>query len=180
MILSSHSPWRAWFGGYFYTSPAGKRPALPRLARRNYMAKFTVSTFIDRPTQEVFDFTSNPANWTQWQSGTISADWSSEGPVGVGSTMHTVGRLLGRELESDFEITQWDPPNLWGLKMDNGPIKAENIIKNEPKDGGTLLVQELQVEVGGFFKIAEGLAVKQIQKQVETDHNALKKLLGAK
>ena len=144
------------------------------------MAKFQVTTFLNRPLQEVFDFTSNPANWPQWQSGTVSADWSSDRPVGVGSTMHTVGRLLGRELVSDFEITQWDPPNLWGMKMDNGPIKVENIIKYEPKDGSTLLVQELQGEVGGFFKIAEGLAVKQIQKQVETDHNALKKLLEAK
>jgi len=144
------------------------------------MAKFTVTTFIDRPSQEVFDFTTNPANWPQWQSGTVSAEWSSEDPVGVGSTLHSVGKLLGRELASDLEIIQWDPPNLFGYKLDNGPIKVEAMNKLEPQDGGTLLVQDFQGEVGGFFKIAESLAVKQIKKQIETDGNSLKKILEAK
>jgi uncharacterized protein YndB with AHSA1/START domain len=144
------------------------------------MAEFTVTTFIDRPPQEVFDFATNPANFPKWQSGAVSADWTSEGPVGVGSTMHSVSRLLGRELESDAEITQWDPPNLFGWKFNSGPIKVENTNKLEPKDGGTLLVQDFQGEVGGFFKIAESLAVKQIQKQVKTDGNTLKKVLEAK
>jgi carbon monoxide dehydrogenase subunit G len=143
------------------------------------MATFTVTTFINRPPQEVFDFATNPANSAKWQSGTESAEWSSEGPVGVGSTVHSVGRLLGRELDTEAEITQWDPPNLWGLKVDSGPLKFEGINRFESKDGGTLLIQEFQGEVGGFFKIAEGLAIKQAQKQVETDGNALKLLLEA-
>ena len=33
------------------------------------MNTFEVTTFINRPVQEVFDFTINPANATQWQSG---------------------------------------------------------------------------------------------------------------
>ena len=49
------------------------------------MDTFTVTTFINRPLQEVFDFITNPANSAQWQSGTESAKWASEGPVGVGS-----------------------------------------------------------------------------------------------
>ena len=143
------------------------------------MATFTVTTFINRPPQEVFDFVTNPANFSQWQSGTESAEWSSEGPVGPGSTVHSVGRLLGRDMEIDSEITQWDPPNLWGLKVSSGPLKVESMNKFESKDGGTLLIQDFQGEIGGFFKIAEGLAVKQVQKQVENDGNSLKMLLEA-
>ncbi len=144
------------------------------------MNTFTVTTFINRPVQEVFDFVTNPANNAQWQSGTESAKWVSEGPVGVGSIFRSVGRLLGRELTTDIEITQWTPPSVWGLKASNGPLKFEVTIKFESKDGGTLLVQNFQGEVGGFFKIAEGLAIKQLQKQIETDGNTLKMLLEAK
>jgi uncharacterized protein YndB with AHSA1/START domain len=144
------------------------------------MHTFQVTTFINRPPQEVFDFATNPANSAQWQNGTESAQWSSEGPVGVGSIVHSVGRMLGREFVMDIEITQWNPPNVWGQKGNSGPLKFENTNKFESKDGGTLLIQSFQGEVGGFFKVAEGLAIKQLQKQVETDGNALKMLLEAK
>jgi carbon monoxide dehydrogenase subunit G len=144
------------------------------------MSKFEVSTFINRPLQEVFDFMIDPANAVQFIKGTESAKWTTAGPVGVGSVIHSVGRFLGREVVSDAEITQWNPPNVWGQKTSGGPLKFENTNKYESKDGGTLLVQTFQGEVGGFFKLAEGLAIKQMQKQVETDGNSLKKLLEAR
>jgi uncharacterized protein YndB with AHSA1/START domain len=143
------------------------------------MAAFEVSTFINRPPQVVFDFMTNPANASKWQGGTESGKLASEGPIGVGSIFHTVGRMMGRKVEMDAEITQWNPPSLWSLKVSNGPLKVEGTNKFEPKDGGTLLVQSFQGEVGGFFKLAEGLAVKQAQKQFETDGQSLKKLLEA-
>ena len=59
-------------------------------------------------------------------------------------------------------------------------MKFEGVSKFESKDGGTLVIQNFEGEVGGFFSIAEGLAIKQLQKQIETDGNALKKLLEAK
>jgi carbon monoxide dehydrogenase subunit G len=141
------------------------------------MTTFEVSTFINRPPQEVFDFMTNPANISKWQGGAESAQWASEGPVRVGSILHTVGKLLGRKMEMDMEISQWAPPSEWGLKSSNGPMKFNNINKFEPKDGGTLIVQDFEGEVGGFFKIAENLVAKQLQKQVESDGQALKKLL---
>jgi len=141
------------------------------------MNSFEVTTFINRPPQEVFDFMTNPANTAKWQNGTESAKWASDGPVGVGSIFHAVGRMMGREINMDIEVSQWNPPSLWAMKSNNGPLKFENTNKFEPKDGGTQLVQDFTGEVGGFFKLAEGMAIKQMQKQVETDAQALKKLL---
>ena len=144
------------------------------------MATFTVTTFINRPLQEVFDFMTNPVNFSQWQSGTKSAKWASNDPVGVGSIFNSVGEMMGREMKMDLEITQWSPPTVWGIKGQSGPMKFEAISKFESKDGGTQVTQTFEGEVGGLFSIAEGLAIKQLQKQVETDGNALKKLLEAK
>ena len=143
------------------------------------MAEFTVTTFIDRPPNEVFDYVTNPANSNKWQTSNLSSKWTSEGPVGVGSTVRSVSRMLGRDMEMDVEITEWDPPNLWGQKGNSGPMKFVNTNRFESQDGGTLLVQNFQGEVGGFFKVAEGLAIKQLQKMVETDGKALKTLLEA-
>ena len=144
------------------------------------MATFTVTTFINRPVQDVFDFMTNPANFAQWQNGTKSAKWASEDPVGVGSIFNSIGEMLGREMKMDLEITQWSPPTVWGIKGQSGPMKFEAISKFESKDGGTQVTQTFEGEVGGLFSIAEGLAIKQLQKQVENDGNTLKKLLEAK
>ena len=143
------------------------------------MAEFTVTTFIDCPPNQVFDFVTDPANGSKWQSSNLSSKWTSEGPVGVGSTYRSVSRMLGRDMEMDMEITEWDPPNFWGQKGSSGPMKFVNTNKCESKDGGSLLVQNFQGEVGGFFKVAESLAIKQLQKMVETDGKALKTLLEA-
>ena len=137
------------------------------------------SIFINRPQQEVWDFLSNPANNTQWQSSTESAEWTSEGPPGVGSTLREVGKVLMRKIESPSEITAWDPPNKHGRKSVGGPIPWEVTMKLEPKENGTQLNVHSTVEVRGFFKIAEGLVGKQFQKGVDTDFEALKLLLEA-
>ncbi len=143
------------------------------------MFMFENSIFINRPQQEVWDFYSNPANNTQWQSSTESAEWTSEGPPGVGSTARAVVKALGRKFESTSEITSWDPPNQYGLKSVSGPMPFEATTKLESKENGTQLTVGGEIEFGGFFKIAEGLVGKQLKKQNDTDYNALKLLLEA-
>ncbi len=134
------------------------------------------SGFINRPPQEVWDFVSNPANAPQW-STTESEEWTSEGLPGVGSTQRSVGKLLGRKIESLIEITAWDPPNELGRKSVGGPISWEATMKFEPKENGTQVNVSITGEVGGFFKMAEGLAVKQIAKQIDANFEALKLVL---
>jgi len=143
------------------------------------MYKFEKNVFINRPQQEVFDFVTNLANDTQWQSGVELSEWTSDGPPAVGSTHKVVRNMLGRNMEATIVVTSWDPPNQWGNKSDGGPVPFEGMQKFEAQDGGTLMTFSAQAELGGFFKLAEGLVGKQIEKQIETDSAKLKKLLEA-
>ncbi len=135
------------------------------------------SIFINRSPKEVWDFLSNPANEPQWQSGTESAEWTSESPPGVGSTQRGIGKILGRKIDLPIEVTAWDPPNELGRKSVGGSIQAESTIKLEPREDGTHLSVRYQGEVGGFFKIAEGLVGKQLEKQTAANFEALKLVL---
>ena len=141
------------------------------------MYKFEKSVFIQRAQQEVFDFVSDPANEPQWQSGGGSSEWTSEGPVGVGSTQRSTTKFLGREIESTIEITVWDPPNEYTQKVLSGPVPFEANMKFEPKEDGTQIILSGQAEFGGFFKLAEGLVGKQLEKQLDNDLKSLKELL---
>ena len=138
------------------------------------MYTFESSLFINRPPQEVFDFLTNPANDPQWRSSAVSGEWTSEGPVGVGSTFRSVDKFLGRKIESTNEVTIWDPPNQFSSKSVGGSMPFEGTMKLESKENGTQLTLGGQAELGGLFKIAEGLAGKQIEKQLVADFDALK------
>ena len=111
------------------------------------MATYEKSIFINRPPQEVWDFFSNPANSSQW-STTEYAEWTSEGP-----------------------------PSEHGYKSTSGPFPWEFTTKLEAKENGTQLNASGTAEVGGFFKMAEGLVVKQLTKQVDANFEALKLVL---
>ena len=138
------------------------------------MITFEMTKFINRPQQEVFDYVSNPANNTEWQSTIESSEWTSEGPAGVGSTQRVVARFLGRKIESTGDITVWDSPNQFSFKTSDGPIQIEATNRFETKENGTQVTISAKGEPGGFFKLAEGLAGKQFKKQMETNLSALK------
>jgi len=141
------------------------------------MIKFENSTFINRSPQDVFDFVNNPANDAKWQTGVELSEWTSAGPPGVGSTLKSVINFMGRKIESTIEVTIWDPPHRSGLKVLSGPIPFEISVKYEAQGDGTLLTQSGQAEFGGFFKLAEGLVGKQLEKQFKSDNVTLKSLL---
>ena len=141
------------------------------------MYKFESSVYINRPPQEVFDFVTNPANNVRWMSGTESAAWTSNGPPGVGSSYVGVFNFLGRKIEGEVEITAWEPPHRQSFKTVSGPIPSQNTTTFEPQGEGTLVTHTTQIEVGGFFKMAEGLVGKQLEKTYETNNAALKLLL---
>ena len=144
------------------------------------MIKTSASVWINRSQKEIFDYISDPANDSNWISGTQSSEWTSEGPHGVGSTQASVIRFLGRKIESTLEVTDWEPPNSYGFKVSEGPIPFQGVTRLESAgESGTEVTLSIEGEPGGFFKLAEGLVAKQLQKQVDTDLNALKLLLEA-
>ena len=114
---------------------------------------FTVedTIFINRKPQEVFDFASNPANAPLWQGSAVSAEWTSEGPVGVGATQRSVVRFLGREIESTVEYIAWDPPKGYTVKVISGPVLFEGTTRYEAKGDGTLVIGSATADAGGFL-----------------------------
>ena len=143
------------------------------------MITFETSILINRPQQEVFDFVADPANNPQWQGTIESSEWTSEGPIAVGSTQNVVTRFLGRKIESTMELTAWDSPNQYSFKTASGPIPFEGTNRFESKENGTQVTVAGKAEPGGFFKLTGGLFAKQLQKQIETDLSALKLMLEA-
>jgi len=72
------------------------------------MVKVEVSTVINRPVGEVFDFVTNPVNNPKWQDGLVESRLASSDPMGVGAQIIDVRKFLGRDMESKLEVTVFE------------------------------------------------------------------------
>jgi uncharacterized protein YndB with AHSA1/START domain len=140
------------------------------------MFTFEKSVFIDRPVEDVFAFASDPANDTQWQDLELS-EMTSDGPVGPGSTFRSVSKFMGREMDITAELIVYDPPNQFSFQTTSGPIQFTAHQTFQSQSSGTLMTLSGEVEVGGFFKVAEGMVAKQAESRMESDLANLKALL---
>ena len=59
----------------------------------------------------------------------------------------------------------------------SGPMPAEGIFNFEDIDGATKITMTMEVQIGGFFKLAEPLVVRMFKSQLEAEYANLKDLL---
>ncbi len=143
------------------------------------MAKIEISTVINRPVEEVFAVLSNYENNPKWISASIEAKKTSQGPIGVGTTWRTVVKFLGRRIEGENEVTEYEPNRGYAVKSKSGPFPVENGVTFERVEGGTRVTLTTVAEPGGFFKLAEPLLVSMVKRQFEADFVNLKDLMEA-
>ena len=143
------------------------------------MAKFDISVTIKRPVEDVFAVVSNPENAPKWQSGTLEAKQTSPGPIGVGTTTRSVSTVLGRRIEFEFEVTEFEPNRKQAGRSKSGPFPVQASTTFEPIEGGTRVNQTVEAEPGGFFKLAEPLLVTMTKRQFQSNLDNLKDLMEA-
>lgn len=147
------------------------------------MGKFTLNIFINRSQQDVFDFLSDPANLSKWNSNFASAEWTSSNAPGLGSTYRVLANMPGGKNEGLFEITQWDPPQRYGYKSISSlpfPIESiESTVTLVSKENGTQIIFESQFALVGVLKVAEGMFRKLAEKGDGNNFDTAKRLLEA-
>ena len=141
------------------------------------MIRIETTVEINKSSAEVFAYISNFENNPQWQAGQISCQFTSEGPLGVGSTYDQVAKFLGRVIVSTFEVLEFEPNQKVKASSTSGsfPITFTRMV--EPKDGGALVTAVIEGDASGFFKLAEPLLKIMVQRSVDADYRKLKQIL---
>ena len=144
------------------------------------MINISSTTTVDRPTGEVFDFVRNSENARMWLGGWAESRPTSE-TEGVGYTWIDVVEVFGRPVETEFEITEFEPGRKIAFESIRGSFPVSGVYSFTPTpDGeGTVVTFELQGEPGGFFKLAEPLLSRMLQRQWNTNLANLKDVLEA-
>lgn len=144
------------------------------------MIKIETEIFIKRPSDEVFDYISNFENNPEWQNGMVSAEFTSEGPVDVGSTYVQEARFLNRPVHSKFEVIAYEPGRMVKATTSSGSFPITFTRKVEPQNGGTLITAIVEGYAGGFYKLAEPLLARMVKRSVDGDYANLKAILENK
>jgi uncharacterized protein YndB with AHSA1/START domain len=136
------------------------------------------SVEIDRTPSEVFAYLTDLDNLPEWQASAMQARW--EGEKAAGARIKEVRKFLGRRMESELEVLEYEPDRRLVLKTLTGPVQlvAEHTV--EPTNGGTRLVFHGEGEPGGFFRLAEGVVARNAERSVRNDFETLKDVLEAR
>ncbi|OZM56686.1 hypothetical protein CIB95_10710 [Lottiidibacillus patelloidae] len=133
--------------------------------------------FINKDYKDVFSYIANFENNPLWQGGMISAKFTSEGPINVGSEYDQVAKFLGKQIVSKFRVVEYIENNKIKIESISGSFPIVVTRSVEPVDGGTKVSALVQGDSSGFFKIAEPIMKYMVSNSVKGDYKKLKKLL---
>ena len=134
---------------------------------------------IYRPIWQVFDFMSSPENDFQWQYGTLASVRISEEVGHIGTLFRSIGHLMGRRIESTFEVTDYELNKKYGFKSLSGPLQSQTSYALEIVDGSTKITVLTQANMVNSLQMTESILEKQMRKQLKENLKMLKDLLEA-
>jgi len=142
------------------------------------MLKIESTAVINRPVEEVFAVLSNLENSLKWDSGILEVKRTSQGPIGVGTTWQAVRKGLGQRIETEVEVTEYEP-NQKCTQKGKSPFPVQVLWLFDSVEGGTRVNGRIEAEPGGFFKLAEPLVASMGKRLIEADLANLKDLMEA-
>ena len=143
------------------------------------MMNFELNTHIHRPLTQVFSFVATPENDFQWQYGTLASAQVSQGEVGMGTLFRAVGHLMGRRLETLYEVTTFELNRRYGFRSVTGPVELHTLYLFEITDGATQIHMTLETDLRDLFKVNNAILVKKFKKQYKENLTMLKNILEA-
>jgi carbon monoxide dehydrogenase subunit G len=131
---------------------------------------------IDRTPDEVFAYVTDLANLPRWQSGVVEAN--VDGELRMGATVHERRRMLGRELTTTLEFSEYEPGRRFSLRASSGPMPFEVQHSFEAAGDGTRLVFRGQAEPPGG-RLAQRVLKPIAEREFRSYFRELKRVLEA-
>ncbi|THE06835.1 hypothetical protein E1I21_10275 [Microbacterium oleivorans] len=139
------------------------------------MFTVTESVHIDRPVNEVFDFFTEGR--ARWDESVISEELTSPPPVGVGSTMHTRMRAVGREVDFDWRVTAYEPGARMAVTSTSGIMATSSDLQFADANGATVVAVRIDAEPTGIMRLAEPMIEDSIRSTLATSLARAKRML---
>ena len=132
---------------------------------------------IGRPVGDVFAFLSDFSNNPKWEKGLEEMEFTTPGPLAVGSKGRRVENMMGRD-EGTFEITEFEQDKHVGLTFESQRFKGSGQYDLESIDAGTRLNYRFVGDAKGMvWKLLIPLMAPMIKRSGRKDFLRLKSLV---
>ncbi|MFE7838162.1 SRPBCC family protein [Streptomyces sp. NPDC057474] len=141
------------------------------------MSDFRESIDIDCRPEDAWAYISDFSHLPEWQESAVATEQLDAGPVGVGSRVRVTRHIGRRDIPMTMELTEYEPPRVWGMRGVDGPVRGHVHGEIIPLDDGRR--SRVTVEVGfdgkGIGKVLVPLVVRpQIRKELPRNEQHLK------
>ena len=137
----------------------------------------TATVQISRPPEEVFAFIADARNRPLWDESVGTEELTSPEPIGVGSTVRTGLRSMGRDYVLTWEVTEHEPPSRQTIESTSGPFPTTLAYRLSPQDGGTLVQFSVTGHPTGMLRLLQPLIARNTEKNLDRGFPRLKRLL---
>ena len=138
--------------------------------------RFENSVLIKQPVGKVFDFVTDIRNNPKWQTGILELVLTSEGPFERGSTYRCVNRFMGKRIETEGVITEYEPGRTCSFRITSGAVTGESSFYFKQVNGSTEFRTAAELDLG-FLSLGKILVKHKIHSQLKNDMLKLKHIL---
>ena len=142
------------------------------------MAKITASTSIERPAEEVWKLAIDWSKGPQWDPGLVECRVTSEGPLGVGTTLRSKRTTRGLHL-AEFRVTEYEPERRLTAEFTSPKMLrgSSETLTFQSAEGRTKVNLAWNLKLNGFYSLLGPFLAPSIKKGAETDLVNLKRIL---
>jgi carbon monoxide dehydrogenase subunit G len=149
----------------------------PLVRHRGLVFTRSVAVQISRPPDEVFAFVADARNRPLWDESVDTEELTSPEPIGVGSTVRTGLRSMGRDYVLTWEVVEHDPPSRQTIESTSGPFATTLAYRLSAQDGGTLVEFSVTGRPTRMLRLLQPLIARNTQKNLDRGFPRLKQVL---
>jgi uncharacterized protein YndB with AHSA1/START domain len=141
------------------------------------VASVSSTTTINQPVDKVFTYVITAENHNAWQQGILDVSVTPAGPVAVGSTYRYTSKVMGRQMETQMQVSAFEPNRQWSVTTVGVPTPVTTAYQFEPEGNGTKLTISMEL-TGGYPAAAEAMVKQQMQKSLDEQGARIKQMVG--
>ena len=140
------------------------------------VSKFEGSAVVNRPIETVWSFISDPHNAALWGRGVSDIVITSNGPVGLGTTLRL--SMSGSKMEA--RVIRYETGKTMTLQFTSGPVRGSKLTYSvESVEGKTRLTTDLEMRLSGVWKLMSPILTRRRIKDRELSVSNVKRILEA-
>jgi uncharacterized membrane protein len=139
------------------------------------LTKIVESVIIDRPVDEVWNFSLDLANVPKWYTAIQEMRPTSTGPPGVGSTWEVVRK---DKMVIPQKCIEYEPNRKFSFIITSGPARGTTVsYSTEQIEGKTKFTVAADYKVSGYYKLLAPFLIRGQKKEGIASNENLKRIM---